>query len=239
LLRAICSIGPGSTKCGDKSYGLPTPLRRAIDQALAAPATAVKPQHLGIGGGLVDKDQMGGIKYALLSHPAPARPRHVRALLLRCAHAFFEGNLVTLKEAQTAVRLPGILCLRFAKTTSSSVRSGCFSIRPNRKSAYSSNGEIIPPRGLAAQRPVSRKHLTQMIAVLALTANSSAASPRSPAFHFRNHALTHVPGISLRHRPASQKRINAVRLSHPSLHENPRFNRGGTCSRNAEVEAAT
>jgi hypothetical protein len=153
-------------------------LRRAIDQALAAPATAVKPQHLGIGGGLVDKDQMGGIKYALLSHPAPARPRHVRALLLRCAHAFFEGNLVTLKEAQTAVRLPGILCLRFAKTTSSSVRSGCFSIRPNRKSAYSSNGEILPPRGLAAQRPVSRKHLTQMIAVLALTANSSAAARR-------------------------------------------------------------
>ena len=37
---------------------------------------------------------------------------------------------------------------------------------------------ILPPRGLAAQRPVSRKHLTQMIAVLALTANSSAAARR-------------------------------------------------------------
>jgi len=42
----------------------------------------------------------------------------------------------------------------------------------------SSNGEILPPRGLAAQRPVSRKHFTQMIAVLALTANSSAAARR-------------------------------------------------------------
>jgi hypothetical protein len=67
---------------------------------------------------------------------------------------------------------------RIAKTTSSSVRSGCFSIRPNRKSACFSNGEMLPPRGLAAQRPVCRKHLTQITAVLALTANSSAASRR-------------------------------------------------------------
>src|SRR5262244_2671522 len=71
-----------------------------------------------------------------------------------------------------------ILCLPIAKTTSSSVRSGCFSIRPNRKSACFSNGEMLPPRGLAAQRPVCRKHLTQITAVLALTANSSAASRR-------------------------------------------------------------
>jgi hypothetical protein len=35
-----------------------------------------------------------------------------------------------------------------------------------------------PRCGLAAQRPVCRKHLTQITAVLALTANSSAASRR-------------------------------------------------------------
>src|SRR5436190_19197596 len=55
----------------------------------------------GIVGGLVDKDQMGEIKYALLSHPripAPARPHHVRALLLLRAR-FVESNLVTPKEA--------------------------------------------------------------------------------------------------------------------------------------------
>jgi hypothetical protein len=28
---------------------------------------------------------------------------------------------------------------------------------------------VLPPRGLAAQRPVSRKHFTQITAVLALT----------------------------------------------------------------------
>jgi hypothetical protein len=64
-----------------------------------------------------------------------------------------------------------------------------------------------------------------------------ADNQAKPAFHFRNQALTHVPRISLRYCPASHKRINAIRLSHPSLHENPRFNQGGTCSRNAEVKA--
>src|SRR5262245_2078556 len=123
---------------------------------------------------------------------------------------------------QTAVRLPAILCLRIAKTTSSSVRSGCFSIRPNRKSACFSNGEMLPPRGWAAQRPVCRKHLTQITAVLALTANSSAASRReAPLYDLRNHSFPHLPRIGLRHRPASQKRINADRLSHLWPHENP------------------
>jgi hypothetical protein len=36
-------------------------------------------------------------------------------------------------------------------------------------SACSPIGEILPPRGLAAHRPVSRKHLTQITAVLGLT----------------------------------------------------------------------
>src|SRR5258706_16026685 len=79
---------------------------------------------------------------------------------------------------------------------------------------------MLPPRGLAAQRPVCRKHLTQITAVLALTANSSAAS-RSSTFDLRNHSLPHLPRIGLWHRPASQKRINADSLSHPRPHENP------------------
>ena len=36
--------------------------------------TTTQPHHLGIGGGLVDEDQSSGIKHALFSHPAPARP---------------------------------------------------------------------------------------------------------------------------------------------------------------------
>src|SRR5258706_16202033 len=79
---------------------------------------------------------------------------------------------------------------------------------------------MLPPRGLAAQRPVCRKHLTQITAVLALTANSSAAS-RSSTFDLRNHSLPHLPRIGLWDRPASQKPTNADSLSHPRPHENP------------------
>src|SRR6516164_57229 len=78
-----------AAKRGHKGDGLPMPLRHTANQALAARATTTQPHHLGIGGGLVDEDQSSGIKHALFSHPAPARPRHVRALLLRCAQAFF------------------------------------------------------------------------------------------------------------------------------------------------------
>src|SRR5262249_110413 len=46
-------------------------------------------------------------------------------------------------------------------------------------------------------------------------------APRSSTFDLRNHSLPHLPRIGLRHRPASQKRINADRLSHPRPHENP------------------
>src|SRR5262245_30404922 len=45
-------------------------------------------------------------------------------------------------------------------------------------------------------------------------------APRLPAFNFRNHSRPHVFRIGLRHRPASQNRINADRLSHPSPSEN-------------------
>src|SRR5262249_12982840 len=46
-------------------------------------------------------------------------------------------------------------------------------------------------------------------------------APRRPAFNFRKHSRPHVFRIGLRHRPASQNRINADRLSHPSPPENP------------------
>jgi hypothetical protein len=39
----------------------------------------------------------------------------------------------------------------------------------SKKSACFSSGDVLPPRGLAAQRPVSRKHFTQITAVLGLT----------------------------------------------------------------------
>ena len=48
----------------------------------------------------------------------------------------------------------------------------------SKKVAYFSSGEVLPPRGLAAQLPVVRYAATHLIAELALTSNSSAASRR-------------------------------------------------------------
>jgi hypothetical protein len=49
----------------------------------------MQPHHLGIGGCLIDEHQPGRVKHALFSHPASPRLRHVCALLLRRAQAFF------------------------------------------------------------------------------------------------------------------------------------------------------
>jgi hypothetical protein len=46
------------------------PQRHTADQALAAPATAAQPHHLGIRGGLIDEHKVCRIKHALFSHPS-------------------------------------------------------------------------------------------------------------------------------------------------------------------------
>jgi hypothetical protein len=154
----------------------------------------------------------------VLASNAGAPAPHPPALAPLRAGFFLKVILRRPKKRHTAVRLPGILCLRIVKTTSSSVRSDCFSIRSSRKSACFSKGEMLPPRGLAAQRPVSRKHLTQIMAVLAVTSNSSAASRREAPPSTAPHACPQNRPSAL---PASQKRINADRLSYPSPQENP------------------
>src|SRR5260370_37438122 len=86
------------TKRRDESDGLPSPLRHIINHSLATWSAAVEPHHVGTDCRLVDKDQMGGVKQALLSDPAPACPSHVRLLPFGCPQAFFEGDVMTLEE---------------------------------------------------------------------------------------------------------------------------------------------
>jgi hypothetical protein len=76
-------------KCGYESDRLPGPLRHIINHPLATWSAAVEPHHVGTDCGLVDKDQMGGVKQPLLSDPAPACPRHVRSLPFGCLQTFF------------------------------------------------------------------------------------------------------------------------------------------------------
>ena len=91
------SVAAQSAHEGDR---FPVAVRNPANQALAAHATTTHPHHFRIGGGLVDEDQPGRVKQAPLPHPAPTRPRHVGALLLRRPQAFFERDVMTLEEAR-------------------------------------------------------------------------------------------------------------------------------------------
>src|SRR5215211_7106089 len=70
--------------------------------------------------------------------------------------------------------------LRSLNTThhSSSVRSGCSIISASSTVAWSSSGEVLPPRRLAAKSPSDRQRCTQRIAELSLTPNRSPAACR-------------------------------------------------------------
>ena len=81
-------------------------------------------------------------------------------------------------KRQTALRLPLIRRPRIAATTSSSVKSGCSAIKPNRKFACFSNGDVLPPVGLAAMLPVLSQRCSHLTAELALISKRSAASRR-------------------------------------------------------------
>jgi hypothetical protein len=69
-----------------------------------------------------------------------------------------------------------MLAARIASTTSFKVMSGCFSMRASRKAECASNGEVLPPLGLAQMLPLFSSLPTHLIAELALTSNRSAAS---------------------------------------------------------------
>src|SRR5262245_20217079 len=210
-----------ATERGHKGDGLPVALRHAADQPLAARATAAQPHHLGIGGSLVDEDQVGRIKHALFSHPALARSRHVRALLLRRVQAFFESDVVMLEEAPHRA-------------------AAARNLVPVHRQNRLVQGQVWPSRNQTQQKicmllqrrdaPAPRLSRTAARLPKALDPDNRRAgtdikllgrrAPRRPAFNFRNHSRPHVFRIGLRHRPASQNRINADRLSHPSPSEN-------------------
>jgi hypothetical protein len=67
----------------------PVPVRHLGDQPAAAGAAAMAARHVGLGPGLVDKDQSGGVEPALMRLPAPPPPGDVRPVLLAGVQGFF------------------------------------------------------------------------------------------------------------------------------------------------------
>jgi hypothetical protein len=65
-------------------------------------ARPAEPHHVGADRSLVDKDQPGRIKHALLSYPTSPRASHVCSLSLFGLQAFFEGDVVSAKKTRKA-----------------------------------------------------------------------------------------------------------------------------------------
>jgi hypothetical protein len=138
------------------------------------------------------------------------RARTTSARTARLLVGFFKCNLVTLKETlgRGAATEECDACASPKPLHPESCQA-VVRLNPTESCTCFSSGDMLPPRGLGMQRPVSRKALDppnrragidlQVLRVL---------GPRSSAFNFRNYSLTHVPGIGPRHR-SPQKRINA------------------------------
>jgi len=220
---------PVVAQSNNQGDGLPMAVGNEPDQSFAARATAPKSHQAGAGGGLVDEYQSGGIKQALLANPAPPRPRHVCPFLLRRAQAFFlTVTLCRSKNRQTAVRLPGIRCLRIATTISSKVRSGCLATRANSHSTCSSNGDVLPPLSFALAFPVTPALQPPHRRTGAQAEAFGRFPPRCSGHDGFDYAFPQVIRIGLRHRfGPPEPRINAARLAHSHIIGNPRFNSAG------------
>jgi len=81
-------------------------------------------------------------------------PWHIWTILLRRAQIFFKADFVALEEFPYGVATACNPMLMRDRDLSN-VKSGCFSISVSSQGACASNVDVLPPRGLAAQLPVS------------------------------------------------------------------------------------
>lgn len=77
------------TQTGNKCGGAPVPVWSTADQALPTSAASMASMHVGLGPGLIDKDQALGIKAMLIITPSLTCGGDVRTVLLVRQHGFF------------------------------------------------------------------------------------------------------------------------------------------------------
>jgi hypothetical protein len=74
---------------GDEGHGGPVAVRHMGDQTLSPRGAAVGACHVGLGPGLVDEDQAGGVDARLMATPARAAAGDVGPMLFGGVQAFF------------------------------------------------------------------------------------------------------------------------------------------------------
>ena len=118
------------------------------------------------------------------------------------ADFFLKLILWRLKNSHTAVRPPAIPCLCMAQTTSSNVKSGCFSISVSSQGACASKVDVLPPRGLSCVTPGLLKALHPFhCRTWTDVEQLGCLTTRSPAFHACNHSHANICRVCLRHGP--------------------------------------
>jgi len=76
-------------ECGEECHRPPVAVRDLSPERGTASPPTMSAGHVGLGPGLVDKDETGRIDFRLVPLPPGAAARDVRAILLGCEHGFF------------------------------------------------------------------------------------------------------------------------------------------------------
>ena len=175
-----------------------------------------EPHHIGADRSLVDQHQPGGIKHALLSHPASAGAGDLRALSFRGLQAFLKVMPCRAKKRRKRALAGSNPPLEALRKRLLQGRSGCSATRANIDALCASNGDTLPPRGFGLALRLLLQRCSHLTAELALMSKRSAASRReapsipplrspAPAGHLNT-------TLAL---PNPQRRINVQRLAHP------------------------
>jgi hypothetical protein len=77
------------SKCRDKGHRVPVAIRDVAEQARPARRPATQRGHVGLGPGLVDKDQTGRVNAGLIATPLRAAASDVGAILFAGEKGFF------------------------------------------------------------------------------------------------------------------------------------------------------
>ena len=212
-----------------ESDGLPVVLRHMPNQPLAAGATAAQPYHLGVGGCLVDEHQPGRVKHALFSHPPPPLRATSARSCSAARSAFFERDLVALKEPSYRGATAGDLVSAHHGNhlVQRQVRLLVEDSQQKLRVFLQRRGAPAAPLGGAPAGLA--KHLTQITAVLGLTVRLPPAAKRRlpPEQSHASSCPQNKTSASSRLPKANQCRYN--RLSIPPS-ESLRFNLAGTWS---------
>jgi len=138
------------------------------------------PGHVGLGPGLVDKDQPFGIKPALVFLPSLAPAGDVGAILLAGVQALFLNVMPSrAKNAQSAPWLTLTPSAANSARSARRVRSGFSAIRASSQSRLPARRcGRRPPIAKAAALPVVRKRCDHRTTVATLTLNILAVARR-------------------------------------------------------------